>query len=149
MTTWLCSLIAAAIFGLIGYLLYCRDIAVTRCMRALVFLFRPRRDGDTVTLDACSGWLRHVGRFRESGTYAFTLDAQLSAGDVEVLVLDGAMEQLLKLDRRSPSAEIALDGRKRYYIRWEFRGAAGRCALRWGCVDGRVPCGSGLFRQRK
>ena len=87
---------------------------------------------DKARLDACTGWVRHMGRFYESRTYAFVFDAHLTKGDVEVLLLDKKKQTLLKLNRHFPSQTIDLDGRKsRYYLRWEFKSASGKCELRW------------------
>ena len=129
MNRWLYLVIGA--LCAVMYLLYCRGLAVTKSIRAVLFVFRPGRDADRVTLTSCTGWVRHRGRFRESRTYAFALDAQLSGGEAEVLLLDRDRRQLLRLDRRTPIGEMELDGRSRYYLQWEFKSATGRCALRW------------------
>ena len=63
---------------------------------------------------------------------AFALDAQLTKGNVEVLLLDKKKHTLLKLNRQFPSQTIDLDGENnRYYLRWEFKSASGKCELRW------------------
>lgn len=63
-------------------------IATTKSIRAILFVFQPGKTKDKATLDSCTGWVRHIGRFYESRTYAFVLDAQLSAGSAEVCLLD-------------------------------------------------------------
>ena len=98
---------------------------------ALIFVFRHGKNADTATLDACTGWVKHVGRFHESKTYEFYLDAQLSKGNVEVVLLDWKKQQLMKLTPQSPTCKIELDARNRYCLRWEFKGATGKCELRW------------------
>lgn len=110
---------------------YFRSIAVSKSIAAILFVFRPCRDADRVTLDACTGWVKHMGRFSTSRTYEFTLDVQLSKGDVEVILLDAKKELLMKLNRQSPAGKIDLDAKNRYYLRWEFKGATGKCELRW------------------
>ena len=73
-----------------------------------------------------------MGRFYENRTYSFALDAQLTKGNVEVLLLDKKKHTLLKLNRQFPSQTIDLDGgNNRYYLRWEFKSASGKCELRW------------------
>lgn len=129
MNRWLYLVIGA--LCAVMYLLYCRGLAVTKSIRAVLFVFRPGRDADRVTLTSCTGWVRHRGRFRESRTYAFALDAQLSGGEAEVLLLDRQKQVLLRLNRQNPAGEIALEGRERYFLRWEFRSATGKCTLRW------------------
>lgn len=111
---------------------YWGAIAVTKCIRAILFVFLPEKTGDKVTLDACTGWIRHMGRFYESRTYTFVLDNSLTSGDVEVLLLNKRKQPMLRLNMQNPSQTIALDAEKsRYYLRWEFKGATGKCELHW------------------
>ena len=110
---------------------YFWGIAVTKSISAIQFMFWPGKNKDRAALTACTGWVKHMGRFYESGTYTFVLDAQLSKGDAEVLLLDKKKQPLLKLNRQSPSQTIDLDEKNRYYLRWEFQNASGRCELRW------------------
>lgn len=119
------------LFGSAAYLLYRKGAAVTKSIRAILFVFRPGRNADTITLNSCTGWVQHVGRFRESRIYAFTFDAQLSKGDAAVSLLDQDKRQLCKLDRQSSAGNLALDKSRRYYLRWEFKHASGKCELRW------------------
>ena len=114
-----------------AYLLYRQGFAVSKSITAVLFIFRPEKNRDSVSLDSCSGWVKHVGRFRESHTYEFFLDCQLSKGDTEVLLLDKGKRELLRLDPNSPSGNIELDRKSKYYIRWKFRHATGKCELRW------------------
>lgn len=127
MNEWLFFALAAAVV----FLLYRRGFGVTKRIRALLFVFRPGKDGDLAELDACTGWVQHAGRFRESGTYELLLDAPLSRGEARASLLDGKKRPLLELSRHTPSGRIELEGNRRYYLRWEFHGAAGRCSLRW------------------
>lgn len=105
-------------------------IATTKSIRAVLFVFQPGKNGDKVVLDSCTGWVRHRG-FYESGTYTFILDAQLSSGSAEVSLLDHNKRPLLTLSKQLPSQTVALDGKSRYYLRWEFKRASGKCELRW------------------
>lgn len=50
---------------------YWGAIATTKCIKAILFVFLPEKTGDKVKLDACTGWVRHMGRFYESRTYTF------------------------------------------------------------------------------
>ena len=111
---------------------YWGAIAATKCIRAILFAFRPGKSGDKVKLDACTGWVRHMGRFYETRTYTFALDARLTDGEVEVLLLDQNKQPLLKLSRQTPSQLIYLEGEtSRYYLQWKFQRASGKCELRW------------------
>ncbi len=106
-------------------------VAVTKSIRAVFFMFRTGKNGDRATLASCTGWVRHRGRFSESKTYAFVLDARLSKGNAEVWLLDQRKQPLCRLDRQSPSRTVALDAKSKYYLRWEFQHASGTCELRW------------------
>lgn len=110
---------------------YFECLAAVKCIRAVLFVFRPEKNRDRVTLEACTGWIRHRGRFWESKTYTFVLDTRLSKGDVEVFLLDPQKQPLMKLNRQSSSRSILLNGNSRYVLRWEFRQASGTCELRW------------------
>ncbi len=113
------------------YLLYRQGFAMSKSISAVLFAFRPGKDADRATLDSCSGWVSHAVRFRESRTYGFAFDGQLSRGNVAVTVLDREKQPLLQLDRQTPAGQVELDGNSRYYLRWEFKSATGKCELRW------------------
>lgn len=113
------------------YLLYRQGFAVSKSIRAVLFVFRPGREADTATLNSCTGWVQHTGRFRETRAYTFSLTMQLSKGSAEVFLLDSAKQPLLKLDRESPSSKMELDKKSRYFLRWEFKSATGNCKLHW------------------
>lgn len=106
-------------------------IATTKSIHAVLFVFQPGKSGDKAALDSCTGWVRHRGRFYESGTYTFVLNTQLSGGSAEVSLLDHSKRPLLTLSKQLPSQSITLDGKSRYYLRWEFKRASGKCELRW------------------
>jgi len=111
---------------------YWGAIATAKSIRAVLFIFLPGKKADKVTLDACTGWVRHMGRFYESKKYVFVLNPQLIKGDVEVLLLDQKKQTILKLTRQVPSQTIYLDAKNnKYYLRWEFRSASGKCELYW------------------
>lgn len=113
------------------YWLYRRGLAVTKSVTAVLFVFWPGKDADRAQLNSCTGRVRHAGRFRESRTYEFTFSAQLSKGDAEVILMVERKQPLLKLNRRSPAGSMELDGKRRYYLCWDFQNASGKCALRW------------------
>ncbi|MBM6885529.1 MULTISPECIES: hypothetical protein [Oscillospiraceae] len=111
---------------------YWGAIAATKCIKAILFAFLPGKHGDKATLDACTGWIRHMGRFYENRTYTFVLDARLTKGEAEVQLLDQEKQPLLKLSRQTPSQSIHLEGKtSRYYLHWAFQHASGKCELRW------------------
>ena len=132
MTLWpYGSIIIIAIFCIGMYLLYSRGIAISKCIVAVLFWFWPGKGSDQVTVGSCNGWIRHIGRFHESRTYEFVLDAQLSQGEAEVFLLDEEMQPLLQMSQWFPAGTIELDKKSKYYLQWEFSGATGRCELSW------------------
>ena len=115
-----------------GFPYYWGAVAATKCIKAILFAFLPGKSGDKANLNACTGWVRHMGRFHENRTYTFALDAQLTKGAVEVLLLDQKKQPLLKLSRQTPSQTIHLEGKtRRYYLQWQFYSASGKCELHW------------------
>ena len=130
MNIWLWILFWAA-FGIGMYLLYRSGFAVTEVIAAVVIAFRRGKTYDRVTAVSCNGWLRHRGRFREDRIYRFTLEDRLTKGEAEVLLLDRDKRELLRLNRDLPTGEAELNGKDKYYLRWEFRSATGSCELRW------------------
>ncbi len=108
------------------YILYCQGFAVLRRTVAIIFVFRHGKNADKATLDSCTGWIKHAGRFRESKTYEFFLDAQLSKGNVEVILMDRKKQPLMQLSPQSPACNIELVVINRYYLRWEVNGATGK-----------------------
>lgn len=117
------------------YLLYIKGFVVTKSIRAVMFGFWPGKNADKAVLDSCTGWARHAGSFHEGGIYEFTLACQLSKGDVKVFLLGKEKQQVLKLDRQSPAGRAELEGKSRYYLRWELESATGKCELRWQKSD--------------
>lgn len=109
MKTWLYFLTAGSAVCLVVYLLYCRGIAVTKRITAVLFVFRTGKNGDRASLNSCTGWVRRVGRFRASGIYTFTLDCQLSKGDAAVSLLDKDKRELLRLDRISAGGDQVVE----------------------------------------
>ena len=125
------SLIFFLALGAVVCLLYRQGLAVTKSIIAVLFVFRPGREADRVSLSACTGWVRHAGRFRTGRTYLFDFQAQLSEGEAEALLLDQNKRPVLRLDRQSPAGTVRLEEGGRYYLRWEFQGATGQCKLHW------------------
>lgn len=126
-------LIILLALGAVVYLLYRRGLAVTKCIAAVLFVFRPGRDADRAELNSCSGWVRHMGRFHQGRAYEFSFEARLSKGEAEVSLLDRDKRPLLKLNRQSPTGTVKLE--ERYYLRWEFQNATGQCELSWREIE--------------
>ena len=124
-------LIIILALGAGGYLLYCRGLAVTKCIAAVLFVFRPGRDADRADLNSCTGWVRHAVRLHQGRAYEFSFKARLSNGSAEVLLLDRKKSPLLHLNGQSPTGTINLEESGRYYLHWEFQNTTGQCELHW------------------
>ena len=119
MKPWLDILALGTVTGVVIYLLYCRGIAVTKSVAAVLFVFQTRKSEDRAALNSCTGWVRHMGRFRRRGTN----------GDAAVSLLDKEKRELLCLNRYVTTGSIELESR--CYLHWEFKGATGKCTLYW------------------
>lgn len=124
-------LIVLLILGVVVSLLYAQGIMVSKRIVAVLFVFRPGNGCEKAALDSCTGWVKHIGGFHESRIYEFSLDAQLSKGNAEVFLLDKKKQPLMQLNQQSPVGSVELDAKSRYYLRWEFQNATGKCELHW------------------
>lgn len=112
------------------FFLYNLGFVESKKVKAALYIFRPGKNADNMAVDSCTGWVKCKGRFHESREYEFTFGGQLSSGDVDVILMDRE-KQLLKLNLQSPIGKVELDRKSRYYLRWEFRNATGKCELHW------------------
>ena len=117
--------------GILIYLLHRQGFAVTKSIAAVLFVFQRGKRGGRASLNSCTGWVRHRGRFRKSWIMKFCVDCRLSSGDAEVVLLDSQKRELLRLNRHQSTGELKLDGTARYYLQWEFHRATGICELHW------------------
>lgn len=130
---WIALGLAAAVCAV--FLLDREGLAVTKNLRAVVFVFRPGPRRDRARVSGCTGWvrrrMRRRMRVRESGTHAFALELDLSEGTAAVSVLDRDRGELLRLDGAAPKGALELEAGGRYYLRWSSQSTAGKCALSW------------------
>lgn len=117
--------------GMFALFLYRRGLMTAKSITAAFFLFRPGKDQDQASLNSCSGWVRHMTKFRETGVYRFSLNLQLSDGSAEAILLDRKKCVLLHLNRRLRTGTAKLEENGRYFLHWDFEGATGTCELRW------------------
>lgn len=121
----------AALFLIVMCTLYREGVLSLKKTSAWSCALWPGKRRDRASMNTCTGCIRHVGRFRESRTYEFEFDCQLTRGDAAVSLLDRNKQVLRRLDRHSPAASAVLDRKERYYLLWEFQSATGKCELRW------------------
>ena len=104
---------------------------IRKRIAAVVFLFRVGKNCDKVSVNSCNGWVRHLRRFHKCRVHEFTLECQLSRGELEVSLLDEDRRTLLRLNPASPSGSIVLDAKHRYNLLWKFDHVTGKCKLHW------------------
>ena len=110
---------------------YRQGFLTSKRIAADLFVFRRSENGESATVDSCSGSLRHTVRFPESRSYQFHFHGGLSKGDAEIVLSDAKKQPLLRLNRCAPTGVVKLDKNNKYFLRWEFRKATGRCELSW------------------
>ena len=110
---------------------YRQGFLTSKRIAAALFIFRRSENGESATVDSCSGSLRHTVRFPESRSYQFHFHGGLSKGDAEIMLSDAKKQPLLRLNRCAPTGVVKLDKNNKYFLRWEFRKATGRCELSW------------------
>lgn len=126
------KIILLLLLGLVFYLLYTRGYLILNSKRAAMFVGSLRgKDGCKATFTACSGYLKRVFRFPETRDYHFVLEAPLTKGELTVELLDGAGEPVACLDGAHPTATVAAERNRRYYLVARFRGATGSFQLNW------------------
>lgn len=111
--------------------LYIRSLMESKSVAAVLYAHRPGRNADRLTLNSCTGWVRHIGYFPESGTYVFAFETQLSKGTAEVVLLDREKRALARFGPQCPAGSIELDAKRRYTLHWDLKGVTGGCELRW------------------
>ena len=77
--------IAITAFTALLFLLYRQGFAVSKRIRAVLFVFRMRNQKDLVSLNSCTGQVRHRICIRHTQAYEFSLDCQLPQGEAEIL----------------------------------------------------------------
>ena len=121
------SLILAALMTSIFVFLYNRGYMVVKSLSAVTFIGSPKGTGANFT--SCSGYIKRIVRFKESGTLHYYLDAELSKGDIFVEILDSKKQSIAKLTRENNHASISVESKKKYYLVVNFKSATGCYSL--------------------
>ena len=120
-------LILAALMTSIFVFLYNRGYMVVKSLSAVTFIGSPKGTGANFT--SCSGYIKRIVRFKESGTLYYYLDAELSKGDIFVEILDSKKQSIAKLTRENNHASISVESKKKYYLVVNFKSATGCYSL--------------------
>ena len=119
-------IMTAMMLGIFVFL-YNRGLMVFKSISAATFVGAAKGNG--AKFSSCSGYMKRVVTFKETGTYTFVLDAQLSKGDMSVELLDSAKQKILQLNCADRSASITVEQKKKYYLIVHFRSATGSYSL--------------------
>lgn len=117
-----------AVIGIVMYLLYINGYMMLNNKKALTFIGSQR--GRKASFSSCDGRMKRVVRFEESRNYAFSLDLQLSKGEMQVELLDGK-DVLIHLDADKPTGCTEITANKRYYLVYRFAKATGKYELKY------------------
>lgn len=114
------------------YFLYMQGLLVLSAKRAVMFVGSIRGGSNCkARFSSCGGSMRRVMKFREDKTYKFSLESELSQGEMEVKILDASKQPALTLDSRHTSALLAARKKQRYYLVFSFTSATGSYTLSW------------------
>ncbi|MBR7178369.1 MAG: hypothetical protein IKD27_02460 [Oscillospiraceae bacterium] len=108
-------------------ILYDQGYMVINSKTAASYIGSARGTGARFT--SCSGSVKRIVRFKADGTYTFLLNAALSKGDMSVELLNSARESIMHLDPAHPTATVAVEQKKKYYLITRFKTATGSFSL--------------------
>ena len=123
---WKLFILTVLMAGIFVFL-YNRGYMVVKSLSAVTFIGSSKGTGANVT--SCSGYIKRIVRFRESGTLSYYLDAELSKGDILVELLDSGKHSIMKLNRENNHASITVESKKKYYLVVNFKSATGCYSL--------------------
>ena len=99
--------------------LYDRGYMAIKSISAVSFVGFSKENGARFT--SCNGYLKRIVRFKSDGTSRFSLDAELTKGDVSVELLSITKERLMVLNCASPNASVTVEKGKKYYLIVRFK----------------------------
>ena len=107
--------------------LYDQGYMVLKSISAVTFLGSAKENG--ASFSSCSGSMKRVIKFREDGTYTFTLDAELSKGSISVELIDSAKQKIMQLNPVNRKGSAAVEKKKKYFLVITFMAATGKYTL--------------------
>jgi len=120
-------IIIAALMPGIFIFLYDQGYMVLKSISAVTFLGSAKGNG--ASFSSCSGSMKRVIKFREDGTYTFTLDAELSKGSISVELIDSAKQKIMQLNPVNRKGSAAVEKKKKYFLVITFIAATGKYTL--------------------
>ena len=113
----------------IMYILYTNGYLIIKAKRAVSFVGSMR--GRKAYFSSCSGYIKRIVKFKEDKTYIFTLEAELTKGEMTAELLDSEKRVIICLNSYNKSAAAALEKGKRYCLILRFKSATGKYMLKW------------------
>ena len=101
---------------------------IINAKRATLFFGKNR--GKYARFAACSGFMKRVIRFKESGEYLFTFETELEKGEVNIELWDENQEKVLFMKNQG-NQTITVESKKRYYLILRFESATGNYHIDW------------------
>ena len=132
---WIGRIIFMIVFAGIMTFLYFNGFIETTCKAALVFFHERTADSEKFHINRCTGTLKRIMKFKEEGTYEFTLDYSLASGSAEAVILDRQKVEIARLDGDCSHTAFFVNKGERYYLKWRFSSASGECELKWSLRD--------------
>ncbi len=123
---WKFVLLLIFLAGLFVFL-YNQGLMIIKSYSAVIFIGSAKGTG--ARFSACNGYLKRIIRFKEEGKHTFTLDAELSKGDLSVELLDSSKKRIMKLDCMNNGASVSVEKNKKYYLVVNFISATGRYSI--------------------
>ena len=124
-------LIMAALAGLF-YILYIHGYLIINSKRALLFFGKNR--GKYARFASCSGFMKRVIRFKESGEYQFVFETELEKGEVSIELWNNNQEKVLLMTNQGNQI-ITVQSKKRDYLILRFESATANYNRDWNKVS--------------
>lgn len=121
------AVLLAAFLMVVFFFLYHQGYMVVKSISAVSFIGSAR--GNAVRFTSCNGYIKRIVRFKDNGIYTFSLDLELSKGNVAIEILDSAKNRIMQLDSANRSGSVSAEKGKKYYLIIHFKSATGRYAL--------------------
>lgn len=122
----------ALIFGLV-YLLYENGFGTFTSKRAAMFWGKNnfKNKKHSATFSSCTGFLKRVIKLKEARKYTIILDANISKGDLKVIIQDSKKCDVLVLTPENPVGYIDAQANSKYYFAFHMHKATGNYELTW------------------
>ncbi len=132
---WIGIIIFLIVLAGVMIFLYFNGIMVTSCKAALLFVYERGENSEKFHINRCTGTQGRIIKFKDEGTYEFTLDNSIAIGSAEVVILDRQKVEIAKLNDDCSRTEFYANKGEIYYIKWKFSSASGECELKWSRRD--------------